>query len=468
MDKIKVICGDNVDVLKGMPDNSVDSVVTDAPYGLGKEPNATEMLSAWIEHGYLEVKGGGFMGNSWDAFVPQPIFWKEVFRVLKPGGHVLCFFGTRTYDWGVMAMRLAGFEVKDQIIWSHGQGFPKSHNISLAIDKMHDAEREVIGTGKAGKAFNKVKGFGVNTTKSEDYTSNWDVTAASSEDAKKWDGYGTALKPAIEPIVLAKKPIEKGLSIAENVLKWGTGAINIDASRIEGEPWKWGTQTDIKGGNYNTNKPSNGNVHAKNIESDPKGRFPANLIIDGSDEVMAMFPNTKSGEMNGEQGGFGNSDLVFGENSKTPEAISYGDNGSAARFFYVAKPSKQERNWGLGETAEYALKQNSTMRDIENVDWKEFNENYHPTLKPVQLMRYLVKMITPPGGTCLDPFNGSGTTGIACKLEGFFYIGIEMTKAFCDISIKRIANWVDDLESMVKNKKKQDKNKNDSQTDLFS
>lgn len=152
MEKIKVICGDNIDVLKGMPDNSVDSVVTDAPYGLGKEPNAAEMLSAWLEHGYLEVKGGGFMGAKWDAFVPQPIFWKEIFRVLKPGGHVLCFFGTRTYDWGVMAMRLAGFEVKDQIIWSHGQGFPKSHNISLAIDKMHDAEREVIGTGKAGKA----------------------------------------------------------------------------------------------------------------------------------------------------------------------------------------------------------------------------------------------------------------------------------------------------------------------------
>jgi len=409
MDKIKVICGDNIDVLKGMPDNSVDSVVTDAPYGLGKEPNATEMLSAWLEHGYLEVKGGGFMGNKWDAFVPQPVFWKEVFRVLKPGGHVLCFFGTRTYDWGVMAMRLAGFEVKDQIVYCTGQGFPKSHNISLAIDKMQGSEREVVGTGKAGSAFHYGNpgdgGFGNTAELSQGKASSeWDVTAASSEDAKKWDGFGTALKPAIEPIVLAKKPIEKGLSIAENVLKWGTGAINIDGCRVGDDELSYTStfkrmiDNNIKQGYRPSTMENNGGEVNKTVN----GRFPANLIIDGSDEVAALFPNTKSGEMNGEQGGFGNSDLVFGANSKTPEAISYGDSGSAARFFYVAKPSKQERNWGLGETAEYALKQNSTMREIENVDWKEFNENYHPTLKPVQLMRYLVKMITPPGGTCLD------------------------------------------------------------------
>ena len=148
-----IITGNNIDSLKNYPDNFFDSIVTDPPYGLGKEPNAEEMLQAWITTGYLEVKGAGFMGKEWDAFVPQPIFWKEVFRVLKHGGHVVSFFGTRTYDWGVMSMRLAGFEVRDCIQWIYGSGFPKSHNISIALDKMQGAEREVVGTGKAGKGF---------------------------------------------------------------------------------------------------------------------------------------------------------------------------------------------------------------------------------------------------------------------------------------------------------------------------
>lgn len=452
-----IIHGENIEVLKTFPDNHFSSIVTDAPYGLSKEPNTEEMLKAWLEHGYLEVKGGGFMGREWDAFVPQPLFWKEAFRVLKPGGHVLSFFGNRTYDWGVMAMRLAGFEIRDCIQWVYGSGFPKSHNISLAIDKMAGAEREVTGTGTAGKGFNKVKGFGKNTTKSDEYTSEWDVTAPTTDEAKKWDGWGSALKPASEPIVLARKPLEKGLSIAENILKWGTGGLNIDACRIPGEPWKWGTQTDIRGGNYNTNKPSDGHVHSRNIESNPKGRFPANFIHDGSEEVERQFPNTKSGVMEGKQGGFGNSDLVFGANSETPEAISYGDSGSAARFFYIAKASQTERNWGLGKGKGSALKHNSTMRDIENTDWKEVNENNHPTLKPVKLMQYLVRMVTPPGGICVDPFAGSGTTGIACKLEGFEFVGIDQEEDFCKIAEARIESWTDDLEVMVEREVKEAK-----------
>ena len=147
---MKVINGDNIDVLKQYPDNYFDSIVTDPPYGLGKEPNAADLMKDWIEHGYHEIGGSGFMGKEWDAFVPQPIFWKEVFRVLKHGGHVLSFFGTRTYDWGVMSMRFAGFEVRDCIQWLYGSGFPKSHNISKALDKLEGAEREVIGKGKSG------------------------------------------------------------------------------------------------------------------------------------------------------------------------------------------------------------------------------------------------------------------------------------------------------------------------------
>ena len=161
-----VICGNNIETLKNYPDNYFDAVVTDPPYGLGKEPNAEEMLRAWIDTGYLEVSGSGFMGKEWDAFVPQPLFWKEIFRVLKYGGHIVSFFGTRTYDWGCMAIRLAGFEIRDCIQWVYGSGFPKSHNISKAIDKMHGSEREIVGQGKAGKGFNKVKGFRENTSNS--------------------------------------------------------------------------------------------------------------------------------------------------------------------------------------------------------------------------------------------------------------------------------------------------------------
>lgn len=227
-----IINGNNIEELKKFPDNYFDSVVTDPPYGLGKEPNANEMLQAWITDGYLEVKGSGFMGKEWDAFVPQPLFWKEVFRVLKPGGHIVAFFGTRTYDWGCMAIRLAGFEIRDGLQWIYGSGFPKSHNISKAIDKMYGAEREVVGKAKVGSKDRNGYVGDMAIMPFETKSIELDITAPSTEKAKQWDGWGSALKPAVEPIVLARKPLEKGLSIAENVLKWGTGAINIDASRV--------------------------------------------------------------------------------------------------------------------------------------------------------------------------------------------------------------------------------------------
>ena len=194
---IEIICGDNIDILKSYPDNSVDSIVTDCPYGLGKEPIASEVMKDWIEKGYHEVKGGGFMGKDWDAFVPQPLFWKEAFRVLKHGGHVLSFFGTRTYDWGVMSMRFAGFEIRDSVSWVYGSGFPKSHNISKSIDSMAGAEREIVGKyiPPNGKEWNlkqaeEPDSEHVGGTFTASGTRTLDITAPATENAKTWDGWG--------------------------------------------------------------------------------------------------------------------------------------------------------------------------------------------------------------------------------------------------------------------------------------
>lgn len=532
MKGINVICGNNIDFLKTMEDNSVDSVVTDPPYGLGKEPDATEMLKAWVETGFLEVSGKGFMGKEWDAFVPQPLFWKEVFRVLKPGGHILSFFGTRTYDWGVMAIRLAGFEIRDQLCWTYGSGFPKSHNISKAIDKMYGAEREIVGIGKAGKGFNKVKGFGVNTTQSDEFTNEWDITTATTEQAKEWEGWGSALKPALEPIVLARKPLENGLSIAENVLKWGTGAININGCRVGNEVrtmpiFSNDTKKDQTTFNLNTNIQ-----HHR--EETSQGRFPANLIMshhpdccfNGMKKIKGQIdkPTNRTqfegtwnetntglrnntnlskegyGDENGEEtvedwtcvdgcpikimdnqsGESKSSDTKrnrntigsFGmPNDNTPE---YRDSGGASRFFYCAKTSKSERNWGLEDFEETI---SSDRKAIHNVGANNPRNrsgkaklNIHPTVKPVKLMRYLIKLITQPNGLVLDPFNGSGTTGIACKLDGFNYIGLEISEEYCEIAKSRIESWNDELENMVELKIKEierEQKKDSSQLNLF-
>lgn len=221
MNKIRIMHGDNTELLKTLADNSIDSAVIDAPYGLGREPDAAKMIQAWVTVGYLEVKGKGFMGKAWDAFVPQPNFWKEVFRVLKPGGHVCCFFGTRTYDWGTLAMRLAGFEIRDMIPWHYGSGFPKSLDISKAIDKHLGAERKII---------REVPAFGIGGKGTFNGHSEG-ATYKATEAATEYNGFGTALKPATEPICLARKPLSG--SVAQNVLQYGTGGLNLDGCRIE-------------------------------------------------------------------------------------------------------------------------------------------------------------------------------------------------------------------------------------------
>ena len=471
---IKLINGNNIDILKTYPDNYFDAVVTDPPYGLGKEPNAEALMKDWIEKGYHEIKGTGFMGKEWDAFIPQPIFWKEVFRVLKHGGHVLSFFGTRTYDWGVMSMRFAGFEVRDCIQWLYGSGFPKSHNISKALDKMEGAEREVIGKANhlnKGNSFNIQKGWNKNSLKSPDEVM---ITAPSTDSAKQWDGWGTALKPANEPIVLARKPLEKGLSIAENILKWGVGGINIDGCRVGTE------EIEINGSGKKWRKNGSEIEYVKEpTRIINQGRFPANIILThhedceckGTKKVKSdgNFPktqNTESWKMaskgkaltpendyadeNGnetienwdchedcpirildEQSGISKTGdikpykskskgTIYGNGkgyyTETRTADFKGDKGGASRFFYVAKASKSERNKGLNDS------------------------NFHPTVKPIKLMQYLVKMITPPNGIVLDPFCGSGTTGIACKLDGFQFIGLEQDPEYSKIAEARIEN----------------------------
>jgi DNA modification methylase len=542
-----VISGNNIETLKNYPDNYFDSVVTDPPYGLGKEPNAEEMLRAWLDTGYLEVKGVGFMGKEWDAFIPQPLFWKEIFRVLKHGGHVVSFFGTRTYDWGCMAIRLAGFEIRDSISWVYGVGFPKSHNISKAIDKMPKANNRLLEFAellkhrrnelhfslsqaddlicKGSTMYNFLEGRNINGVlkvyppnkeyyekiKSIYGIQGWDdivennleivgeqagnfgfqingerwnekthIKEITTEQAKEWEGWGSALKPAHEDLVLARKPLEKGLSIAENVLKWGTGAINIDASRIGNELIKGQKAgqgfNNVKGFGVNTKL---GNEEAKKyISEDTNGRFPANFILGHHFDCemkieKTIYTDTNEEESNevwnchddcpirilDEQSGISKSSDTqrnrntigsFGmPNDKTPE---YNDKGGASRFFYIAKANKWERNYGLQEFENNKPMYESHRPNYQNTKGIETpyagagrtgneNRNNHPTVKPIKLMQYLVRMITPPNGIVLDPFAGSGTTGIACKIDGFEFVGLELSEDYTKIANARIESF---------------------------
>lgn len=803
-----VICGNNIDLLREYPDNHFDAIVTDPPYGLGKEPNAEDMLREWLKSGYMEVKGGGFMGKEWDSFVPQPIFWKEVFRVLKPGGYVLAFYGTRTYDWGVMAMRLAGFEVRDCIQWVYGclsddteiltesgwvrysqfdkskkssilvfnkdtneyffetperwneysikdtcyriqsdntdqivsrnhrclveregvllfefaenlaqelqasipflesvpsvsenisklykgtgkqkqglwkrvffeniytikegkkkanrtisvykdslsgvwergfstkllakkgknsnlfktmqrilsgagmekkrtqrekslvgrneravssfsngrkepivergnnlsekerllfgsevevcempggiyingeerwvcsgvsvnngkavkqaavengvcsshrpqsdeqrynelnaicneqgsqavrmgaaysttlatitpieytgvvfcptvstgafvarrngkifitgnSGFPKSHNIGKAVDKLQGNEREDLGRNPAARPSSDKGDYETNTKWKTPPRPN--ITKGKSE----WEGWGSALKPANEPIVLARKPLEKGLSIAENVLKWGTGGINIDGCRVGM------SKTDIEKSKNNWKpqgyelKESIYEFGTKNVITEqPEGRFPANIILecicDGDTHTNPDCPcyimDRQSGERKGWASQNHNSFNPYGGNSFNKSETDrngfhkgYDDKGGASRFFYCAKASKSERNRGLEGFEEKKLCQggyesnwSSDKEGDIGINKIKIYKNNHPTIKPVNLMQYLVRLITPPNGIVLDPFCGSGTTGIACKLEGFNFVGLEREEDYAKIAQARIDNW---------------------------
>jgi site-specific DNA-methyltransferase (adenine-specific) len=346
--------GNCLDTLKLMADSSVDSIVTDPPYGLS------------------------FMGKKWDYDVPSVEIWAECLRVLKPGGHLLAFAGTRTQHRMAVRIEDAGFEIRDVIAWVYGSGFPKSLDVSKAIDKAAGAEREVVGRNPNDRDANSAIDF--------NGKGNGFITAPATEAARQWQGWGTALKPALEPITVARKPL--GGTVAANVLEHGTGALNIDGCRVGG------------------------------VES---GRWPANLIHDGSDEVLAGFPVTKSGALTG-----GTNEYQSSE-------------GSAARFFYCAKASKKDRDAGLEGFEEKAAPASSGNR-LERMGSKSGpRANIHPTVKPTDLMGYLCRLVTPPGGIVLDPFMGSGSTGKAAVREGFRFIGCEMSPEYMAIADARIA-----------------------------
>jgi site-specific DNA-methyltransferase (adenine-specific) len=381
-----VHAGDNLELLRGLPDCSVDAVVTDPPYGLGRQPDAVAMLRDWMTTGHHEVKGAGFMGRHWDAFVPQPALWSEVHRVLKPGGHLLAFFGTRTYDVGTLAIRLAGFEVRDCLMWVYGSGFPKSHDVAIALDKQAGAMQH---RGKAHHAYGHGDDFeGRDLASPASQPKHEPITDA----AKQYDGWGTALKPACEPIVMARKPLSES-SIARNVLRWGTGGINVGACRIAAS----GRKLIVSRSDSSCNTFGSGINGSFSAGQTSLGRWPANLMHDGSAAAVAGMPETGAGRasMRGELHG---SIYGGGKGPSGPDSMrGHDDNGgSAARYFYTAKASPRERAG-----------------------------TRHPTVKPLSLMRHLVRLVTPAGGVVLDPFLGSGTTMIAADVEGFTLYGAE-------------------------------------------
>ena len=520
--------GNSLEVLKGLPDNSMDSVVTDPPYGLS------------------------FMGKKWDYDVPSVELWCEVLRVLKPGGHLLSFGGTRTYHRMVVNIEDAGFEIRDQIMWIYGSGFPKSHNIAKSIDKQLGVAPTVVGKLAAPASTKRVGTMGRPEHSGSGWNEDSDLTEPTSDDAKQWQGWGTALKPANEPIVVARKPLSES-TVAKNVLRWGTGALNIDESRIEGRER---TDYGLKNAKRNNSNVYGSDGSSANFNSN-QGRWPANVLFD--EEAAASLDEqsgiSKSTKLNTTQ-------QARSPQSKGAEKLririgeGFSDSGGASRFFYVAKASKRERNAGVQELITWEnqdqnlqalmvelsqqLKDiyDSTMLSLSDTEWSTFLSgnklmdqfplafrstmstvtkliielktskslvpsttsvstldairmlaanglslaesaeylsllqetiidektalvlganaavlltlskisalgkigNVHSTVKPIKLMEYLIKLVTPTAGTVLDPFMGSGTTGVACMSTGNTFFGVEMDQSYLEIATKRINN----------------------------
>ncbi len=415
----KVIEGNSLDVLPTFADAMFDAVVCDPPYELG------------------------FMGKAWDksGIAYRVDLWREVFRVMKPGAHLLAFGGSRTYHRLACAIEDAGFEIRDQIQWIYGSGFPKSLDVSKAIDKAAGAERfDAIKGGHmaaAGRShgIESINGGGLAIETSIPSVINKGALTrgtAATDAAKTWDGWGTALKPAHEPIVMARRPLEKGLTVAQNVLKWGTGAINIDKCRIETDDILTGSGTPPLSYCGANSRPFHENAVPLGMNQKDGGRFPANVIHDGSDEVLAGFP-----EAGGGFGVRGKGRTVFGSglDNETGMIVGYGDEGSAARFFYSPKASKYDREAGLREAARPTMGNGIGGQPDQQI---ENNRNIHPTVKPTDLMQYLCRLVTPPGGLILDPFLGSGSTMKAALVERFRCIGIELNPEYAEIARARL------------------------------
>lgn len=416
--------GDCRDVLKGIPDASVDAIVTDPPYELG------------------------FMGRDWDrsGVANDVAVWAECLRVLKPGGHLLAFSGSRTYHRMACAIEDAGFELRDQIMWIYGSGFPKSLDVSKAIDKAAGATRKVVGVKSVGNGNRKGEGF-----RHTGDAAGIPVTAPATEAAHQWDGWGTALKPAHEPICVARKPLVG--TVAANVLEHGTGAMNIDACRVPTDDKLGGgdqsAKTTVKTDGWDrpwmqdeaAKAAHAARVNANVAKAEELGRWPANVIHDGSSEVLEAFAQFGEDKWQAARLGRRNSDKTrntFGAFAGTADAdfAPHDALGSAARFFYCAKATRADRNEGLDDPGPQ-FKHGSTLRDAENLG-AERKGNHHPTVKPTDLMAYLCRLVTPPGGTVLDPFMGSGSTGKACAREGLRFVGVEQTPDYVEIARARI------------------------------
>ena len=389
---MKLILGDSVDKLKELDDNSIDSIVTDPPYGLS------------------------FMGKKWDYDVPSQEIFEECLRVLKPGGHLLSFAGSRTYHRMAVRVEDAGFEIRDQIMWIYGSGFPKSHNIGKSVDKLLGNERESLGIDKSKARKNGREGNSMGKQQGQ----TGEITKGNSP----YEGWGTALKPAHEPIVMARKPLSEK-TVVNNVLEWGTGGINIDESRIGVESTDdiFAKNPHTKGGYGHGNASIYGKSNGSENYNPSVGRFPANIILD---KEAGKILDEQTGELSsgfmkaGTSRKMSESDVnTYGHyDSDVSYNILYGDTGGASRFFYCPKTSKKDRNEGVGN-------------------------NFHPTVKPTDLMLYLIRLVTPKGGTTLDPFMGSGSTGKAAIRGGFDFVGIEREEEYMEIAEARIQYEID-------------------------
>ena len=415
-------CADCRDVLPILTD--LDACVTDPPYGLS------------------------FMGKTWDYDVPGVDIWSEVLCALKPGAHLLSFFGSRTYHRGAIPIEDAGFEIRDQLMWLYGSGFPKSYNIAKGI------EGKLTHGSANWNDWNKLDGDLVDSKigysklqhnqgyRDKDYSEKKHIENVKfhTKEAQKYEGWGTALKPAHEPIVMARKPFTG--SVANNVLEYGTGGINIDECRVGDEVTKT-TIKDLSQAHGNKFGKAGIKYPSLGTKENPPGRFPANLMHDGSEVVRDIFPET--GKSSGGRSYQNTNQMYSGgwaDEKGSKVDPGFGDEGSASRYFYCAKTSKKDRDEGLdalveAQTTDGNIRSNSETARTFGAN-SALRKNTHPTVKPTELMRYLCRLVTPKGGVIVDPFMGSGSTGKAAVAEGFGFVGIEMSQEYFDIACARI------------------------------
>ena len=470
----KIHCMDCIEGMKLIDDNTIDACVTDPPYGLefmgkdwdkfkngknigGGTANKSTPFSR-AEKGKVSPSFYQLTPDCMKNFQDFTLQWAtEVYRILKPGAHLLSFGGSRTYHRMACAIEDAGFEIRDMINWVYGSGFPKSLNVGKAIDKLQGNEREIIGKKSTGSKFG-ISGNGYSQPKWLDVT-EVNITSPTSDEAKQWNGWGTALKPAHEPIVLARKPLSEP-TVAKNVLKWGTGGLNIDGCRIShNEPIKTTNRKQMSAG-WNPDNCGFDSTKNTQASASPLGRFPANFIHDGSIEVETIFSKAgvskSSGGKSGHTGAYsgGYKEEYYGDMKP-----GFGDTGTPSRFFYCAKASKEERNIGV-KHIEKTVGHNRFDKCavcggymLQNPDRPSackcehpvrqdniIKGNHHPTVKPIALMEYLVKLVTRDGQLVLDPFIGSGTTALACRRINRHFIGFEINQEYIEIANNRLAN----------------------------